>query len=476
MATITSLGIGSGIDINKIVEQLTALERRPLRQMQTDATRLQTQVSAYGKMQSLFGALQDASSALNNSTLWNRSVASSGDDTSVGAVGGNGAATGQYAVQVTQLAQSQTLASTSVFSAASALTGSGTMSIQLGNWSADLATFTETSGSATSEISVTSTDTLQSLRDKINASSSGVTASIVADASGARLSMRSTATGAENGFRVTTTDTDTPGLSRLAYDPAGGSTGMELKQSAANALANVNGIDVESASNQLTGAIEGLTLNLRKTTASPVNVVVSSDTESVTKNIKTFAEAYNALASFIAEQTRYDVTSKTGGPLQGDSAANQLIGRMRQVLNTPSAASNTFSRLSDVGLRLQRDGTLLVDTAKLTSATANLTELKKAFANIDTQNPGNEGFSRRYAALATSVLSVGGSLTTRNEGLRKQIAKNSEEQTKVNERAERFQQRLVAQYTVMDGNVSRLNALGSYVTQQLTAMSRQNNN
>ncbi len=475
MATITSLGIGSGLDINTIVEKLTALERRPLEQMRSDASRLQTQVSAYGRMQSLFGALQDTSNALNNNTLWSRSTANSATETSLGASGGTGAAPGQYAVQIDQLAQSQTLSSTSVFASAAALVGSGTLSLQLGVWNSDTQAFSAKAGSAVQEINVSSTDTLQSLRDKINTGNSGVTASIITDASGARLSMRSTATGAENGFSVTALETDAGGLGRLAYDPAGSSTAMELKQSAANARATVNGIAVDSSSNVLSGAIEGLTLTLRQPTTAPVSVTVSADTETVSKGIKSFAEAYNALASYIAEQTRFDPTSKSGGPLQGDGAATSLVRRMREVLNTESGASSTFSRLSDVGLRLQRDGSLQVDAATLNNATANLTELKKAFVNNDPLVPANNGFSRRYANLSSGILAVDGSLTLRTEGLRKQITKNGVDQTGVNERADRFRERLVAQYTVMDGNLSKLNALSSYVTQTITAMNRQNN-
>ena len=103
---------------------------------------------------------------------------------------------------------------------------------------------------------------------------------------------------------------------------------------------------------------------------------------------------------------------------------------------------------------------------------ASLRELKKAFAHRDTDEPANNGFARRYADLATQVLGVDGSLTTRTEGLRQRISRNGDKQERLNERVERFQQRLVAQYTAMDANLSRLNALSSYVTQQLAALTR----
>ena len=329
-------------------------------------------------------------------------------------------------------------------------------------------------------IAVTADYTMATLRDKINGAGAGVTASIVTDSNGARLSLRSNDTGAENGFRLSVTDDDGAaindglGLSRFAYDPAAGSTGMEEKQSAANATATVNGIPVESATNELTGVLDGLTIRLRKEAAS-TDVTVVSDRDAVKTAIQDFATAYNNLVKAIAEQTKFDAASRTGGPLQGDSAATGLQRQLRSLLGAGSQASATFARLSDVGLAVQRDATVSVDRAKLDCATGNLAELKQAFATNDA-DPQKDGFARRYADLAQQVLSIDGSLTTRTEGLRQRIAQNGEDQEKVEDRVERFRARLVAQYTAMDSNLSRLNALSGYVTQQLTSLANSGSN
>lgn len=479
MATLTSLGVGSGLDLNTMVTQLVALERRPLSAMQSRATELQTQVSALGRMQSLLSSLQDASNALTNNTLWSQGVAASSDATTVAAVGGAGATAGSYAVTVESLAASQTLSSSTVFSGATALVGAGTLQFTLGTWDATQSAFTDKSGATPVTVTATATDTLQSLRDKINASGAGVTATLVTDATGVRLALRSTTSGAANGFKVTAGDddgnhTDNAGLSRLAYDPTAGAAGMLHKQAATNAKATVNGIAVESATNELSSVVDGLTLTLNRMTApaAPVTVTVNPDRDNVKKAITAFADAYNALASYIADQTKYDPNSKVAGTLQGDSAVGSLMSQMRAVLNTPTGASSMFSRLSNVGLQLQRDGTLKVDTTLLTNASTNLAELKKAFANSDSVTPANEGFARRYAALATKALGIGGVLTTRSEGLRKLITKNSDDQERLNDRVDRFEARLIAQYTAMDSNLARLNALSSYVTQQIAQMNK----
>ena len=478
MATITSLGIGSGLDINSMVTQLVALERRPLEAMRTQASKLQTQVSSYGKMQSLFSTLQDRANALNASTLWNRSTAKSGDETSVMAIGDSGAAAGNYSVSVQKLAKGQTAVSETGFAAATDTVGAGTVRIEIGTWGGIPLGFSGKLGAASVDVSISATDSLSTVRDKINAANAGVTASIVTDANGSRLALRSTATGVENGFRVTTTDVgdgsnnDNAGLSRLAYDPAGGATGMRSTQTAANAEATVNGIAVSSPSNELKDTLEGVTLTLRKVTTADVSVDVSTDRDSVEKAVRDFADSYNALSTYISAQTRYDDTTKVAGTLQGDSAVTSMQNRLRSLLNTPSNASASFARLTDVGLQLQRDGTIKVDAAKLTSAVGNLDELKKAFSNSDSVVEANQGFSRRFAVATTQMLDTSGSITTRTEGLRKLMTQNTGDQSRLNDRVDQFQKRLVAQYTAMDSNLSKLTALSNYVTQSLASMNK----
>lgn len=487
MPAITSLGIGSGMDINSIVSQLVELERRPLQQMQTDATALKTQVSSYGKIQSLFSALQDASNKLSGASLWGQSVATSADSASVSVSAGSGASTGNYSVNVTTLAASQSAVSTAAAESSASLAGAGTLSFEMGTWESvdpDLdgvftTVFTPRVPAALADVAISDTDTLATMRDKINAAGTGVTASIVTDASGARLSLRSTATGVENGFRVVVADgdgDDAAGLSRFAYDPENGANQMLLKQPASNALATINGIDISSNSNTLTGVLDGLNLKLNKVTTSPIDVGVDTDTAAISTAITAFATAYSDLAKYINDQTKYDAASNTGGPLQGDSTATSLQNRLRAVLNTPSGASSSFARLSDLGLQLQRDGTLSVNKTKVDAALSNLPELKKAFGNSDLVDASNNGFAKRYGLLASAVLGSDGALTTKAEGLRKAISNNSKRQDQLNDRVEQFQKRLVEQYTAMDRNVSKLSALGSFVSQQLAAMSKTNTN
>ncbi len=472
MATFTSLGVGSGLDLNTIVTKLVALERQPLGSMQSKANQLQTQVSSFGQISSLVSGMQTAANALTNPLLWSGSTAASSDASTVAVSASNNVAPGNYAVAVQSLANSQTLASATTFPDSSALLGSGTLTLQLGTWDTGQANFSPKSGSSAVDIQIAATDTLADVASKVNAAGAGVTASLITDSSGVRLSLRSTATGASNGFRLTAADsgghnTDGLGLSVMAFDPPNGATAMQLMQGSTDAKATVNGIAVTSATNAMTGVIDGLTLNLNKVSSTPVNVTATLDTGSVQTAIKTFASAYNAMVTYLGNQTKYDPGSKAAGVLQGDSAATNLQERLRAMAGSSSSAASGFARLSDIGLEVQRDGTLTVNQTKLDAATGKLSELKKAFSSSDATNSTNSGFARRYSELATQALGVDGTVTTRTAGLQKLIAKNGEEQTALNTRVDAFQSRLVAQYTALDANVAKLNSLSSYVTQQI---------
>ena len=245
--TLSSPGIGSGLDINGIVSKLMSIESQPMTKLQTEGKNLQTQLSAVGQLQSLMSSFQDAVKPLTQSSSYQQTSAVSSDSLSVGASTGTGAVTGTYSVNVSAVASAQTLVSAQgQFTASTDTVGTGSITLRLGTWNAGLTSFTPQTGSSDVVIPIDSTkNTLAGIRDAINAANAGVTASIVTDSSGARLALASTATGAANGFRVTVSDddgnnTDASGLSRLAYDPANSAAQMTRAQAAADTSATIN--------------------------------------------------------------------------------------------------------------------------------------------------------------------------------------------------------------------------------------------
>ncbi|MDH5340336.1 MAG: flagellar filament capping protein FliD [Rubrivivax sp.] len=476
MATISSTGIGSGLDVNAIVTQLMSIEARPLSLLQQSKSVLDTKLSAIGQLQSRMSAFRDAANALSSVSLWKQTVARSANEAAVGVSSSNGTASGSYAVLVQSLAAAQTVSSRA-FTGSGAALGEGTLTIELGSWSPEPTPtgFTAKAGGSPVTITIGPDDTsLASIRDKINDAGAGVTASIINDASGARLALRSTETGAENAFRVSAAeavDDGVPGdgLSALAFS-AVGATQMARSQTAANATAQINGIDISSASNTLDGVVEGLTLTLRQVTTAPVEVTVGADTDAVRTAIETFVKSFNDVASYIGTQTKYDAASRKGGTLQGDRMVTSLQSQLRNTITQSSTASGVFGSLSEIGIGFKDDGTLELKGSKLDDALGNLPELNKLFATdgADTQS---SGFADRFRDLAASILGADGAFETRNDSLKNQITSNTQRQDSMEQRLQKTEARLRAQYQALDAQMAQLSGLSSYLTQQLAAMS-----
>lgn len=457
MATVSSTGLGSGLDVSSIVNQLVALERQPITQLQTAAKGIQTKISAYGQITSLTNTLRDASAKLAGSSLWQQSSASS-DSTALKVSGSGSAAAGSYTVSVQQLARAHSLASPAQASAG-AVMGSGQLAL--------------TVGGSTTTLSFSEADTtLADIRDAINASAAGVSAAIVSDVNGARLTLTSRQSGLAQAMTLSATDLS-GGAASGPFASLGYPGGMVETQAAANARATVNGLAVESASNQLDGAIPGLSLNLQAVTSTPAEISVSSDSSSQKAAVQAFADAYNALNNYLRTQTRYDDSTSTAGTLQGDSTAVGVLSRLRGMLRESSSASARFGRLADLGFDVQKDGTIKLDNAKLDTALAQPAELAKLFgASGSSGDSASQGLALRMRKLADSLTGYDGQLSARSDGLRSRLNRNGDEQDRLETRVSQIQARLLRQYQALDASMSQLNGLSSYVTQQITALNK----
>jgi flagellar hook-associated protein 2 len=249
---------------------------------------------------------------------------------------------------------------------------------------------------------------------------------------------------------------------------------MAQALAAANAAALVNGVPVSSTTNTLTNLVDGMTLTLKSTTAAPVQITTATDAESVKKKIQDFVDAYNNLNKELAEQTKYDPSSKAAGTLQGDSAAIGLRGTLRNILRANGGTSAVFTRLADIGFDVQRDGSIKLDATKLDNGLANLTELKKLFADSDALVPTNNGIATLMRQQADQVLGVDGSLASRSDGLRTRITANEKRQAALEQRVAQTEARLRAQYTALDAKMGQLTGLSSYVTQQMNLLNNRN--
>ena len=481
MAGLSSPGIGSNLDVNGIVTQLTSLERRPILNLQVKASTLQAKLSGIGQLQGAMGGLQDAAKKLGTASTYEGMNVTSSDSASVTAALASGStpALGSFSVGVTSLAAGQTLVSGSgQFTAATQTVGSGTLTLTLGEWKpGDV--FEPKSGSTPSPVTIAAGDSLSAIRDKINAANAGVSASLVTDASGVRLSLQSTATGVVNGFRLTVADddglnADGAGLSRLAYDPQNAAAQMSRTVSSADAVATVNGIEVKSSSNVFSGALQGVNFTAKKVTTANLTLSVGKDTASVRQAVNGFVSAYNTLAKFLSDQTKYDPATKQAGMFQGNSAVVGIFNQLKSTTVASTTASATFNTLSSMGIEMQRDGTLQVANAKLDKALNNLDDMKTAMT-ASSLTPGAAGLGKRFQAMADGLLAVtGGTVPNMTKSLKSQLDANQKDQTRYQDRVAEVEKRLRKEYSSLDTTIAKLNSLNSYVSQQMEALRKSN--
>ena len=377
---ISSPGLGSNLNVTQIVSQLMAVERQPLDRLDTVEASYQAQLSAYGNVRSALSAFGSAVDALSGGSSFRTRSATSSDTTVATGSATTRAETGSYSLNVTQLAQAHSIAAAGQSSTTAAIgTGAATtLTFEFGTISGGTltngvyagATFTQNASASTGTVTIdASNNSLAGIKDAINAADIGVRASIVNDGgtSPYRLVIQSATSGAASNLKISVSgDTALQGL--LSYDAAGT---QNLTQASAgqDALLTVNGISLTSATNSLSSAISGVTLNLAK--AGAATLTVGRDTTAAQTAVQTFVKAYNDLNTTLTAVSAADVKAKTSSPLTGDATVRNLQAQLRSAIGGSLGAGFSLNTLSQVGIRFERDGTLSLDSAKLAGAIAS---------------------------------------------------------------------------------------------------------
>ena len=311
MATSSVASSSVGLDVPSLVSQLMAVERQPIDKINTRVASYQTKISSFGTISGLVSGFQTALQSLKNSSL---GFSATPSDTSIfSASAGSTAAVGTYALNVTKLAQAQSLVAVGQASSTAAI-GSGNATVVTFDFGTTNGAVFTSNGSGTKSITIDGTNnTLQGISDAINAAQMGVSATIVNDGSGTpyRLALTSTNSGVSNSIKVTTDAADATVAGFLTHDPAGA---QNLTQTVAAQDANftVNGIALSNASNTITDAIQGVSLTLTKLTTTPATLTVTRDTSAVSTAVSGFIDAYNALASQLKSRSAYGSATAQG--------------------------------------------------------------------------------------------------------------------------------------------------------------------
>jgi flagellar hook-associated protein 2 len=449
---IQSLGIGSGLNVQSLVTQLVTAERAPGdSRIARETQKVATQVSALGALKGALSTFQSVLAPLTGTSQLQSNSATSADNSVFTASATGSAVGGSYNISVQQLAQPQQLISTPFASGAASVVGSGALQLQL--------------GSKSFSVSIKApANTLADVRDAINNASdnAGVKATLVYGTGGAQLVLTTATSGAANTIQVTATGDAS--LAQLGYSGAGDPHYTEA-QKAQDAIVLVSGVEVHSASNTVTSAIDGVTLNLvtaKKDT--PLTLTVATNQSAMVANVQSLVTAYNTMAGQLGSLGSYDAASQTGGPLLGDWMLSDVRSKISQGMTSPVAGlASNYSSLAAVGITTQADGTLSIDSTKLQAAlTADSASVSRLFS-------GSGGIATRLNTAVTAMLSSSGAIAARDANLTASQKDLASQTTALNNQMALVQQRYLTQFNALDTLMSQMQSTSSYLTQQLAS-------
>jgi flagellar hook-associated protein 2 len=457
MATITSTGVGSGLDVNSLVQQLVAAERQTAdkRIASTDA-KLTTEFTALATLKGGMSAFQAALQTMTTSAAIETRKVTVGDEKALSATAETIAATGSYEVEIRELAKAAQLGSIAFVDGEKAVVGTGKLTLAVG-------------GKSFSVDITSANDELAQIRDAINGAkgNTGIRATIIRDTEGAHLVLTGTATGEANAITVTPSGGN-GGLDQLAFHA--GLKNLVEKSPAQDAVVVVSGYEIHSATNTVSGAIDGVTLNLGAAeVGKEISLKVDRDDASIVSKVEGFVAAYNTLATQIKTLGGYNAATKVAGPLLGDAMLRGLESYVRRTISEPVAGvAGAHTTLASLGITTTESGTLALDGAKLKKA---LAADPQSVAKVLT---GENGVATKLNSYLLTKLSSAGELATRNTGITNRRTDLVRQQEALEARMVVIQERYLKQFTALDSMLTQLQSTSNYLSQQFANLSNLN--
>lgn len=459
MATITSLGVGSGLDLSSIVSGLMAVEKQPLTALKTKQSTVESRISALGTLKSALASLQTAAGNLVPGTTqtlaekFSSFTAKSADETVATATAKSGVAATKYTLTNITLASAEQVRKTETALGIPSGTGSGTLSIKVG------------SGDSV-DVSVNKGASLTDIAKAINSSKAGVTASVINDGTAKHLVITAKESGANNTISIT----GSTGWEGFNFRPSSASADTNSwvsQQAATSASVDVNGLTITSQSNTISDAVSGLTINLLKASSAGTTINVTQDnTSSITSALNAFVTAYNTAASSMKSMGAYNATTKVAGALQGDAVLRSAQAQVSRLV-TAKYGTGDLQTLSDLGISLQKDGTLKLDSTKLNKAIENdFAAVSEMVSAVGT------GFKTGL----NSLIDSSGSVTSATESANRLVKELQKRQEAMQDRLDKIEERYVKQFSALDTMIAGFNQTSSSLASMLSALEVNNSN
>ena len=445
MPTISAAGVGSGLDIQSIVSQLMEIERQPLQRLQFKQRQLEAQISAYGQLSSSLSSFQSAMEKLGSVSALKVFSGTSSNADVVNVTPTSNADLGSFGVEVVRLAENHKMASTELLNTDTfGGKNNDALTIQVGSDPASSIT-----------VDLQTAATLAEIRTAINddPNNPGVTATIIhGDNNNQKLILTSDESGADNALTLSTSGkVNLADFGFQTLNDIGGDTSL------LDAEFKVDGYTITRPTNNVSDVISGVTLNL--VSADPGNthtIGIERDLEAVQEAVQSFADAFNELRS--------QIKSLRAGELEADSSLLSIERQIFSVLNNP-ATGGTYSVLSEIGLSMQKDGTMSLNSGDLEAALqSDFDGVAQLFA------ADGQGFANRLESLADSWLNTGGLIDSREDGLQSRVDNLVDRQLSFERNLSIVESRYLARFTALDALVGQLQGTGQFLTNQLAQL------
>ncbi len=464
MASVTSLGVGSGLDLGSILQQLVEAERAPTaNRLDLKEAETQASISAFGSFKSALSDFQTTLKDLGSLSEFQGRSATSSDDDIFTATSSSTAAVGVTDINVLNLSAAHKLV-TGDFATPDTVIGTGSLSIEVGG----------------SSYNITIADgTVSEIKDAINSSNAGekVTASIITvdDGSGgtvSKLVINAKSTGASNAIEITVTDddavnNDASGLSQLFFVDGDANNQLTELAAATDARITVDGFTVSSATNEFVDAVDGVTISAIAPSVDPINnppetLTVALNKTAVQGKVSSFVTVFNALKDTINLLSDYNAETGEAGLLNGDATLRTAEAQIERILyNSISDPDGIYTNLAQLGITTGEKGKLSIDQDTLNAAIdSNFNDVGDLFA-------GNNGIADQLNDLVTAFLSTTGIVSVREDGFDATLEEISDDRIDLQRRLAAIEERTRQQFAALDILIGKLNSTASFLTQQL---------
>jgi len=457
MATITSAGVGSGIDLESIIEATISAERT-VKESQLNEREINytTQLSGVGTFKSALDSFNDVLAKLGDAETYNSRIVSftnslEESEQAFEVEVGSSMQSGDFSVEILQLAKGSKVQSAALGSAEDTL-GAGNLTFNAGDNE-----FT---------IAVESTDTLEDIRNKINKASEnfGVSANIVNSDSGAVLTFSSAISGSGNTLSVTADDDS---LSSIATNSPSGVAGLSVQQAAQDANALINGQSVSSSTNELKDKIQGTTLTLKSETAQPQEFSVSVDEDIVKETLTEFVDAYNSLKG-----TLDSLSNSSSGLLASDSTIRTMEQQLQRIFTNELGGTTDIQSLMEIGISFNREGEMEISSLGIGSLQSGEELLNSTISDkysaLQSFFSDDDGLVQKVDGLVELYTGSDGSLIKREQSLNESLETIETDRDALDERLANLEASLRSQYAALDSVMAQYQTSSSYISSILT--------